>query len=152
MRRDDRVGPSELQHLAPGSHGRASNRIPFADDQSPRLSIFSTIIDLFMECKDFPRIAIREDTGFFADQPAEAAYLSRRAPAYVLRLKMSELEHRLDPSRLARIHRSTIVQIDRTKDMLPIWHGDFDVTLRDGTVLRLTRSYRGHLLPSRQAR
>jgi DNA-binding LytR/AlgR family response regulator len=29
----------------------------------------------------------------------------------------------------------------------PAWHGDFDVTLRDGTLLRLSRSFRGRLVP-----
>ena len=65
---------------------------------------------------------------------------------------MGELERRLDPARFVRIHRSTIVQIDRIKDIVAAWHGDFDVTLRDGTVLRLSRNYRDRVLNSRPHR
>ena len=65
---------------------------------------------------------------------------------YVVRMTMSELERRLDPERFARIHRSTIVQFDRIRDIVAAWHGDFDVTLRDGTVLRLSRNYRNRVL------
>ena len=70
---------------------------------------------------------------------------------FAVRMTMSELERQLDPSRFARIHRSSIVQIDRIKDIVPVWHGDFDLTLLDGTVLRLTRNYRSRLLGPRGA-
>jgi hypothetical protein len=39
-----------------------------------------------------------------------------------------------------------MVQIDRIEDMTPAWHGDFDLRLKDGTILRLTLSYRARLL------
>jgi two-component system LytT family response regulator len=71
---------------------------------------------------------------------------------YTVRMTMGELERRLDPARFARIHRSTIVQVDRIVDIIAAWHGDFDVTLRDGTVLRLTRNYRDHVLDRKQRR
>jgi two-component system LytT family response regulator len=66
--------------------------------------------------------------------------------SHAVRMTMGELERRLDPARFARIHRSTIVQIDRIRDIVASWHGDFDVTLRDGTVLRLSRNYRDRVL------
>jgi two-component system LytT family response regulator len=69
-----------------------------------------------------------------------------------VRMTMGELERRLDPTRFARIHRSTIVQIERINDIIAAWHGDFDVTLRDGTVLRLSRNYRDRVLNRRQRR
>ena len=74
------------------------------------------------------------------------AHLHAHGASYVVRMTMGELERRLDPSRFARIHRSTIVQIDRIEDIIAAWHGDFDVTLRDGTVLRLSRNYRDRVL------
>jgi two-component system LytT family response regulator len=64
----------------------------------------------------------------------------------MVRTTMSDLERRLDPTRFARIHRSTIVQVDRIEDIIAAWHGDFDVTLRNGTVLRLSRNYRERVL------
>ena len=64
---------------------------------------------------------------------------------HLVRMTMQELEHRLDPSLFVRIQRSTIVQIDRIKDIVSASHGDFDLSLHDGTVLRLSRNYRGRL-------
>jgi len=64
---------------------------------------------------------------------------------HLVRMTMLELEQRLDPAMFVRIHRSTIVRIDRIRNIAAASHGDFDLTLHDGTVLRLSRSYRGQL-------
>jgi len=80
------------------------------------------------------------------------AHLHAHGASHVVRMTMGELERRLDPARFARIHRSTIVQIDRIQDIIAAWHGDFDVTLRDGTVLRLSRNYRDRVLNKRNGR
>ncbi len=61
---------------------------------------------------------------------------------HLLRETMSALEARLDPQRFARIHRSTIVHMDRVKELHHILHGDYSVLLRDGMRLTLSRSYR----------
>jgi len=66
---------------------------------------------------------------------------------HLLRITMAELEKRLDPKRFARIHRSTMVNIDRIKEITPAWHGDFEVLLHDGQRLRLSRNFRERLLP-----
>jgi two-component system, LytTR family, response regulator len=83
---------------------------------------------------------------------ANYAHLHTHGKSYVVRMTMGDLEHRLDPARFARIHRSTIVQIDRIAEIVAAWHGDFDVTLNDGTVLRLTRNYRDRVLSRQQRR
>jgi hypothetical protein len=44
------------------------------------------------------------------------------------------------------------VQVDRIEEIVAAWHGDFDVTLRDGTVLRLSRNYRDRVLSMRPRR
>jgi two-component system LytT family response regulator len=59
-----------------------------------------------------------------------------------LRETMNNLESRLDPERFWRIHRSTIVNVDRIREMQPLFHGDYVVVLRDGTELMLSRTYR----------
>ena len=64
---------------------------------------------------------------------------------HLVRMTMLELEQRLDPAMFVRIHRSTIVRIDRIRNIAAASHGDFDLTLHDSTVLRLSRSYRGRL-------
>jgi len=80
------------------------------------------------------------------------AHLHAHGASHVVRMTMRELDRRLDPARFARIHRSTIVQIDRIQYIIAAWHVDFDVTLRDGTVLRLSRNYRDRVLNKRNGR
>ena len=64
------------------------------------------------------------------------------ATSYLARETLTRLERELDPARFVRIHRSTIVQIDRIKELLPDFHGDFTVVLRDATRVALSRTYR----------
>jgi two-component system LytT family response regulator len=64
---------------------------------------------------------------------------------HLVRMTMQELEDRLDPAMFVRIHRSTIVKIDRIRSIVADSHGDFDLSLHDGTVLRLSRNYRTRL-------
>lgn len=61
---------------------------------------------------------------------------------HLLRETMNELETKLDPEKFLRIHRSTIVNIDRIKEMHPHFNGDYIVLLSDGTELKLSRSRR----------
>lgn len=61
--------------------------------------------------------------------------------AHLLRETMARLEARLDPERFIRIHRSTIVNIDRVRKLTPAFAGDYAVILADGTKLRLSRGY-----------
>jgi len=91
----------------------------------------------------------REKTLFV---PCEAVDWIRGADDYVelhagrethlLRERLAELESRLDPARFARIHRSTIVNIDRVREMHPLFRGDSMIVLRDGAKLRLSRGRR----------
>jgi two-component system LytT family response regulator len=67
------------------------------------------------------------------------------AEMHLLRETMNALETRLDPARFLRIHRSTIVNIDRIQEFQPLFHGDYAVLLRDGTQLTLSRGYRQKL-------
>lgn len=61
---------------------------------------------------------------------------------HLIREAMQTLEDRLDPSEFVRIHRSTIVRIDRVDTLLRGSGGDYEVQLKDGTRLRVSRSRR----------
>jgi two-component system, LytTR family, response regulator len=101
------------------------------------------------------RLTVRDGDNFVTLEVAEidrieaaANYvrIHARGRMFVLRGTMAALEDRLDPRQFARIHRSTIVNVDRVREIRPAWHGDFDVVLADGKTLRSSRSYRGALL------
>lgn len=61
--------------------------------------------------------------------------------AHLMRETMSRLEARLDPKRFVRIHRSTIVNLDRVRKLSPSFIGEYTVILHDGVKLKLSRSY-----------
>jgi two-component system, LytTR family, response regulator len=64
---------------------------------------------------------------------------------HLLRDTMNNLEARLHPDKFLRIHRSTMVNLERVKELQPWFHGDYKVILLDGTELTLSRSYRPKL-------
>ena len=61
---------------------------------------------------------------------------------HLLRRSMTELEQELDDTVFARIHRSAIVNLERVQSLQLNETGEYDVLLNNGTVLRLSRSYR----------
>ncbi len=78
---------------------------------------------------------------------AEGDYMKFHAAGrvHLLRETMAHLEERLDSRRFIRIHRSTIVNIDRVKKLSPSFAGEYAVILHDGTKLRLSRGYHDRL-------
>lgn len=78
---------------------------------------------------------------------AEGDYMKFHAGGrvHLLRETMGNLEERLDAKRFIRIHRSTIVNIDRVKKLSPSFAGEYAVILHDGTKLRLSRGYHERL-------
>ncbi len=65
---------------------------------------------------------------------------------HLVRATMAELEAGLDPARYARIHRGTLVRLDCVREVVPATHGDYDVVLAGGAVLKMSRRYRGNVL------
>jgi two-component system, LytTR family, response regulator len=81
----------------------------------------------------------------FIEADGNYAKLHVGAKSHLLRERMNDLEDRLDPAKFVRIHRSTIVNLDRIKELHPHFNGDYIVVLDDGRQLRLSRTRREHL-------
>jgi two-component system, LytTR family, response regulator len=64
---------------------------------------------------------------------------------YLLRGNLSRMESALDPEKFCRIHRSTIVNIDRIQSVESLFRGEYLLVLRDKTELTSGRSYRGNV-------
>jgi two-component system, LytTR family, response regulator len=64
---------------------------------------------------------------------------------YLYRETMTKLETHLNPGSFARIHRSTIINVERIKEMQPWFRGDYVIVLRDNQKLTLSRTYRSRL-------
>jgi two-component system LytT family response regulator len=64
---------------------------------------------------------------------------------HLIRERMCELETKLDPTKFVRIHRLSLINIERIKEMQPLFNGDYVVILHNGTQLTLSRTYREKL-------
>lgn len=135
---------------------RARDEIDAVGASDSRRRLLELIADRAGEAAHLQRFVIKCGEGYRLVPAAEVASfeaqgnyvrLTTGSGHHLLRITMAELEKRLDPRRFARIHRSTMVNIDRIKEITPAWHGDFEVLLYDGQRLRLSRNFRGRLLP-----
>ncbi|MBO6575755.1 MAG: response regulator transcription factor [Rhodothermales bacterium] len=64
---------------------------------------------------------------------------------HLIRATMTGMTKRLPRDRFARIHRSTIVNMDVVREVRPYFHGDYMVYMNDGKELRLSRRYWPHV-------
>ena len=58
---------------------------------------------------------------------------------------LAAFEARLPAAQFVRISRTTIVNLERVKELEPLFHGEYAVILRDGTKLTLSRTHRDKL-------
>lgn len=100
------------------------------------------------ERKDVQRLAIRTGKRVFFLKAEEIDWIEAEGnsvrlhsgkESHILRTSISTLESELDPDKFVRIHRSTIVNVDRIRWLEPSMHGNYRVILMDGTQLVLSR-------------
>jgi two-component system, LytTR family, response regulator len=65
--------------------------------------------------------------------------------AHLLRETMDGMADRLPPEKFIRIRRSVIVNIESIKELRPLFKGEYQIILRDGTELTSSRRFREHL-------
>jgi two-component system LytT family response regulator len=82
----------------------------------------------------------------WVDAAANYVRLHVRNREYLVRRTLTEMERQLEPSQFTRIHRSTIVNVSRIREVRPEPQGDFTVVLADGRTLRMSRTFRERLL------
>jgi two-component system, LytTR family, response regulator len=68
------------------------------------------------------------------------------AESHLIRDRIGELEAKLDPELFVRIHRSTIVNITRVREMHPMFNGDQLLVLKNGARLTVSRTFRVKVL------
>ena len=72
-------------------------------------------------------------------------HLHTREGSRMVRQTLGAMEAQLDPAKFLRIHRSAIVNIERIKELQPLFNGEHSLLLDNGTKLTLSRSYRDKL-------
>ncbi|HEY8560924.1 MAG TPA: LytTR family DNA-binding domain-containing protein [Pyrinomonadaceae bacterium] len=73
------------------------------------------------------------------------AHLHAGSKSYLVRQTLGALEAQLDPRKFIRIHRSAIVNVERIRELQPMFAGEHRVVLENGTKLTLSRGYKNKL-------
>ena len=133
---------------------RAKDRIGAKQAPPAEAGLRALIADLRPETKALQKIAIKssgrvtfvkiEDIDWI-EAADNYVNIHAGAAAHLLRETMSALSTRLPPEKFVRISRSCIVNLDRVKELQPLFHGEYCVFLNDGTKLTMSRNYRGSL-------
>lgn len=78
---------------------------------------------------------------------ADGNYVALHAAGrrHLVRDTIKSLETRLDPTQFVRVHRSAIINLDRLRKLQPYFHGEYVITLQDGTTLTSSRTYSDRL-------
>ncbi|MFC5742056.1 LytR/AlgR family response regulator transcription factor [Dyella tabacisoli] len=79
---------------------------------------------------------VRADGNYVQIHVGDASYLHRETLQHLL--------DTLDPARFLRIHRGTLVNVQRIREIYPLFQGNAEVVLHDGTRLSLSRRFRTH--------
>ncbi len=112
------------------------------------------LADLDQRPQFLERVAVRSGSRIVILRTADIDWIEAAANyvklhangrSYLLRETMSGIERSLDPERFLRIHRSTIVNLDRVRELEPLFQGDYLVLLQDGTRLTSSRGYRDNM-------
>ncbi len=94
------------------------------------------------------RILVRDRGQIFPLALAEIEYLksdskytvlAARGGSFYVRVPLSDLEPRLDPTRFLRVHRNAIVNLDHVVSMKPDEQSQLEILMRDGSTLLANR-------------
>ncbi len=85
---------------------------------------------------------VRVDDVDWIEAQGDYICLHTQGKKHLIREKISDMEAQLSPNSFLRIHRSTMVNVTRIREMQPLFHGEYAVVLHDGTRLTMSRSFR----------
>lgn len=120
----------------------------------PPQQLLSAVLDAERETghKKYDNVISIKDRGVITRVPvsdishidAAGDYMCIYTPekTHILRATMKALEKRLDPEIFQRIHRSTIVNLDKVKEVHPHNNGEYYLLLENGKELKVSRSYK----------
>jgi two-component system LytT family response regulator len=134
--------------------GRALERVKHREGTGANTGQAALLAELKPPAKPLERLPVK--TGgrvIFVKVPEidyiEAAHnyveLHVEKQSHLLRETLNSIEARLPADKFVRISRSVIVNIERVKELQPLFYGEYAVTLQNGTRLTLSRRYRDKL-------
>ena len=88
---------------------------------------------------------IRAEEIDWIDSAGNYVVLHAAGKKHMIRETIKAIEARLDPRKFIRVHRSAIINVDKLRKLQPYFHGEYVVTLSDGTTLNSSRGYSDRL-------
>ena len=135
------------------SFDRAAERIRLEREQKEP---YRKVLDQMRKREGFlQRIMVKQGPRFFYVKTDEIMYISAEQKymelhtekkTFLIRETMNSIEESLDPAKFARIHRSTLLNVEYMQEIQPWFHGDCTVILKNGEKLTLSRRYRDRLI------
>jgi len=135
------------------SFDRAAERIRLEGEQKES---YQKVLDQMRKREGFlQRIMVKQGPRFFYVKTDEIMYISAEQKymelhtekkTFLIRETMNSIEESLDPAKFARIHRSTLLNVEYMQEIQPWFHGDCTVILKTGEKLTLSRRYRDRLI------
>lgn len=126
----DQYQESESTGLTPGIDNAFQNRHP---DR------------ILLKTNEGRTIFLKVDRIDWIEAAAYYAKIHVGEEVFLVRISLNKLEEQLDPRVFVRIHRSTIVNLERVVELEPWMNATYLVLLKDGTRLRMSRSRRDNL-------
>jgi two-component system LytT family response regulator len=135
--------------------GHARKQLQHPSEAMFQRRVLNLISELDSRQSPPQRIVIKADGEIVCLKPAEIDWaesagnyvcLHVGAATHILRETITSLETRLGHRQFLRVHRSTLVNVDRIKTLRPSLYGDYSILLRDGTKLTLSRGFRENVL------
>lgn len=138
--------------LKPFSFERFEKAIRRAKEEIRRKENFSSKVSKLLgtlERRYLERIAVREGGRIFvidvrrgidyirSEKGSVLIYTKREK--HIVNYTLDELEHRLDPELFFRSHRTTLVNLNRIKEIIPWFSGRYKIRLDSGDEVPLSR-------------
>ena len=133
---------------------RALEQVKHRADPARSEAQAAVLTEMQAPAKPLERLAIKSGGRIVVVKAADIAWIQSAhnyveihedKQSHLLRETISAIETRLAPDKFVRISRSVIVNVDRVKELEPLFHGEYTVTLQNGQRLTLSRRYRNKL-------
>ncbi|HEY0319525.1 MAG TPA: LytTR family DNA-binding domain-containing protein [Pyrinomonadaceae bacterium] len=134
--------------------GRARNHLMREKKGALDERLFALLADIQAEPKHLERLVIKSSGRVFFLKAEEIDWIESASnyvrlhtgrESHLMRETMSALESKLDPKKFLRASRSAIVNIEKIKELHPLFRGEYEIVLHNGTRLTMGRAYREKL-------
>src|ERR1043166_6398944 len=133
---------------------RALQQVKYREDPARAEAQAAVLAEMHATAKPMDRLAVKSGGRIRIVRTADIAWIESAhnyveihedKQSHLLRDTISSIEQKLPADKFVRISRSTIVNIEKVKELEPHFYGEYTLTLHNGKRLTLSRRYRSKL-------